>query len=197
MRGLIGIQVFTAGMALVSSAAMAQTKIDLRTEEGVSAVRGAWKFHNVKLVEITAPGPDGKPIATYGIEPKASGVDFDDSGWEVLDPKTLGQRRSTGRVCFCWYRIKVTLPMDLTAKSVEFVTTVDDYGEVWVDGKLPRKPGDTGGPVVAGFNVPNRVSLPDPQPGKSYQIAIFGINGPISAEPTNYIFLGPTYLEMK
>ncbi|MGE3822429.1 MAG: hypothetical protein AB7I30_23690, partial [Isosphaeraceae bacterium] len=75
-------------------------------------------------------------------------------------------------------------------------TTVDDYGEVWVDGKLPRKGGDTGGPVVAGFNAPNRLELKDAQPGKVYQIAIFGINGPISAEPGNRIFLGPTFLEL-
>ena len=29
-----------------------------------------------------------------------------------------------------------------------------------------------------------------------YQIAIFGINGPISDIPTNWIFLGPTFLEL-
>jgi gluconolactonase len=184
------------GVFLFPATLPAQEKIDLRTKEGVARVKGDWRFQNVKITEITAPGPDGKPIATYGIEPKAGVAEFDDSAWEILDPTTLGQRRSTGRVCFCWYRIKLTLPEDFQGKSAQFVTTVDDYGEVWVDGKLPRKPGDSGGPIVAGFNAPNRVALPDPKPGKSYQIAIFGINGPISAEPTNYIFLGPTYIEI-
>jgi hypothetical protein len=33
-------------------------------------------------------------------------------------------------------------------------------------------------------------------PWKVYQIAIFGINGPISDMPTNRIFLGPTFLEL-
>ncbi|MGZ3301452.1 MAG: hypothetical protein ACXWO3_11385 [Isosphaeraceae bacterium] len=33
-------------------------------------------------------------------------------------------------------------------------------------------------------------------PGKVYHIAIFGINGPISDTPTNWIFLGPTFLEL-
>jgi len=184
-------------MALAPATAGAQaTKIDLRTDEGVKAVKGQWRFHDVKLVEVEAKGPDGKPVKTYNIEPKAFGADFDDGGWEVLDPTTLGRRRSTGLVCFCWYRIKVTIPPEADGRPVHFVTTVDDYGEVWVDGKLPRKPGQSGGPVVAGFNVPNRVELPDAKAGKTYQIAVFGINGPISAAPTNYIFLGPTYLEI-
>src|SRR5262249_45799213 len=103
---------------------------------------------------------------------------------------------STGQVCFCWYRIKVTLPDEADGKKVIFVTTVDDYGEVWVDGKLPRTPGQTGGPIVAGFNVPNRVELKDAKAGKTYQIAVFGINGPISAAPGNFIFLGDTFLEI-
>jgi gluconolactonase len=174
----------------------AQSKIDLRTKEGVTAIKGEWRFTNVKIVETPGKAPDGSTNTTYGIEPKAGAKDFDDSSWETIDPTTLGGRRSTGKVCFCWYRINVTLPEGVAGKKVHFVTTVDDYGEVWVDGQLPRKPGDSGGPIVAGFNVPNRVELNDPAPGKTYSIAIFGINGPISAEPGNWIFLGPTYLEL-
>ena len=79
---------------------------------------------------------------------------------------------------------------------MEFVTTVDDYGEVCVDGNLPRKVGQSGGSIVAGFNAPNRVALPGAKAGKTYQIAIFGINGPISAAPGNWIFLRDTYLEV-
>jgi gluconolactonase len=185
------------GWTLGPARAEAQTKkIDLRTKDGVKAVKGEWRFHNVKIIEVDAKGPRGEPVKTYNIEPKAFGAEFDDSQWEVLDPTTLGQRRSTGLVCFCWYRIKITLPPEAEGKTVHFVTTVDDYGEVWVDGKLPRKPGQTGGSVVAGFNVPNRVALVEPQAGKTYQIAVFGMNGPISAAPTNYIFLGDTYLEI-
>lgn len=171
-------------------------KIDLRTDDGVKAVKGTWKFSNVKIVEVDHKDPEGKPNKTYNIEPKAFGASFDDSAWETVDPKTLGKRRSTGLVCFCWYRIKITLPEGVEGKRVRFVTTVDDYGEVWVDGKLPRKAGESGGAVVAGFNAPNRLDLADPKPGKTYQIAIFGMNGPISAAPENYIFLGDTYLEI-
>jgi hypothetical protein len=186
-------------IALVTglAAQAAETKqIDLRTKDGVAAVKGQWRYSNVKIVEVPNKGPDGKPTTTYSIEPLATGPEFDDSAWEVLDPTTLDKPRSTGRVCFNWYRIKVTIPEEARGKRVFFQTTVDDYGEVWINGKLPRKPGQVGGPVVAGFNVPNRLELMDAEPGKTFQIAVFGINGPISALPGNSIFLKATFLEL-
>jgi hypothetical protein len=170
-------------------------KILLNTAEGVKAVKGEWRYSDVKIVESEGKGADGKPNKTYNIEPKAFGANFDDSKWEVIDPTTLKKPRSTGQVCFNWYRIKVTLPDDVPDKQVFFQTTVDDYGEIWVDGRLPRTGGQVGGSIVAGFNAPNRVELPDPKPGKVYQIAVFGINGPISAAPGNRIFLHEAFLE--
>jgi hypothetical protein len=171
-------------------------KIDLQTTEGVAAVKGEWRYQNVKIIEVDGKGPDGKPNKTYNIEPKAFGPDFDDGKWEVVAPETLKNARSTGQVCFCWYRIKITIPPQAAGKAVFFQTTVDDYGEIWVDGKLPRTPGKGGEAIVAGFNVPNRVELKDAQPGKVYQIAIFAINGPISAAPSNWLFLRNTALEL-
>ena len=197
MRILATAVTLVAALGVLAGTARAETKtIDLRTADGVKAVQGEWRYADVKIVEVDGIGPDKKPVKTYNIEPKAFGADFDDSRWEVLDPTTLGKARSTGQVCFCWYRIKVTLPEQAAGKKVEFVTTVDDYGEVWVDGKLPRRVGQSGGSIVAGFNAPNRVELPDAQAGKTYQIAVFGINGPISAAPGNWIFLRDTYLEI-
>jgi hypothetical protein len=171
-------------------------KIDLQTKEGVAAVKGEWKYHDVKIVEVEGKGPDGKPNKTYNIEPRANAPDFDDSNWEVVAPETLKDPRSTGQVCFCWYRTKITIPAEAAGKAVYFTTTVDDYGEVWVDGKLPRTPGKGGEAIVAGFNAPNRVELKDPQPGKVYRIAVFAINGPISAAPSNWLFLKNTALEI-
>ena len=87
-----------------------------------------------------------------------------------------------------------------TGKSVaikHIVGLLDpDQGEVWVDGQLPYKVGQYGGNVVAGFNAPNLVELPDPQPGKTYTIAVFAINGPISVSPANWLFLRDTRLEV-
>ncbi len=195
------ITTLLVAVACVPPTAEAQTRrIDLSTKAGVEAVKGQWKYHDVKIVEVQGKNPDGKPNKTYNIEPRgdqASRPDYDDSQWESIAPETLKKGRSTGQVCFCWYRIKITIPPEAAGKAVFFRTTVDDYGEVWVDGRLPRTPGKTGEDVVAGFNVPNRVELKDAQPGKVYQIAVFGINGPISAAPSNWIFLADTYLDLE
>ena len=189
--------VATAGALGPGTALGATRKIDLRTKEGAQSVKAAWRYADVKIVEVAGKAPDGKPNTTYNIEPKAFGPDFDDAKWEAVVPETLKDRRSTGQVCFCWYRTKITLPDDVAGKRAFFETTVDDYGEIWVDGQLPRKVGQTGGAVVAGFNAPNRVELKDPAPGKTYQIAIFGMNGPISAAPSNYIFLHNALIEIE
>ena len=198
MRKLSNILALAATWFVLTSAGTAfAQKINLRTVEGVKSVNGEWRYSDVKIVEVPGKGPDGKPNKTYNIEPKASAENFDDSKWEVIDPTTLAKARNTGQVCFSWYRIKVAIPESAAGKKVFFQTTVDDYGEVWVDGKLPRKGGQSGGSIVAGFNAPNRVELKDPKPGKVYSIAVFGINGPISDAPGNWIFLGDTFLELE
>jgi len=197
MRTMVTAAAMLTALAFGSQTAVAQTKkIALQTKEGAAAVKGKWKYHNVKIVEVDGTGPDGQPNKTYNIEPKAFGPEFDDSTWETVEPETLRKARSTGQICFCWYRIKITIPPEAEGKSVFFQTTVDDYGEIWVDGKLPRTPGKGGEAVVAGFNTPNRVELKDPKPGKVYQIAVFAINGPISAAPSNWLFLNNTMLEI-
>src|SRR6185436_12702995 len=67
----------------------------------------------------------------------------------------------------------------------------------WVDGALPHALGASGGPVVGGFNAPNRVVLTrDARPGQTFQLAVFGINGPISASPHNYIWMRSATLDV-
>ena len=61
--------------------------------------------------------------------------------WEQIKPAQLEERRSTGRLCFNWYRTSVTIPdkigsFDPTGSTVVFEIAIDDYAEVWVDGKL-------------------------------------------------------------
>lgn len=189
------------GCVLVLGAAQASAdetkKIDLRTTGGVEQVKGQWKYHDVKIVEVDTKAPDGHAIKTYNIDPRAEKPEFDDSQWPVVDPTTLANPRGGGQVCFAWYRLKLTLPEGVSGKTVSFVTTVDDYGEVWVDGKINYGVGQSGGAIVAGFNAANRVELKDPRPGKTYSIAVFGINGPISVVPSNRIFLRDTFLEIK
>jgi hypothetical protein len=159
---------------------------------GVRAVKGRWRYHEV----TTGTGPKKNDI-----EPRAHGA-FDDSKWEVLEPEALGKPRGPGGYSLCWYRIKVTLPeqvdgKDVAGASVWFRTTVDDYGEVYVDGKIDLAFGKSGRGAVSGFNAPNRVLLTaSARPGQEIQIAVFGINGPLGRPPGNFIFLrSPTDLQ--
>lgn len=184
-----------------------EATIDLASNDGVKMVRGQWRYSDTKIIEVDfkGPGPDrqptGAPIKTYDYTPHAGGADFDDSKWNVIDATTLEDRRSTGRICFNWYRIKVTIPervgnYDPTGSTVVFETALDDYAEVWIDGELSRYLGQKGGTVVGGWNAPNRVVIGrDVKPGQQIQIAVFGMNGPISNPPTNFIWMRFARLE--
>ena len=181
--------------------------VDLRTADGVHLVKGEWRYGDVRIVEVDAkgPGPDlkpsGAPIKSYDYTPKAGAADFDDSAWEAVEPTALEGRRSTGKVCFNWYRIEVTVPeriagFDPTGSTVAFEIVIDDYAEVWPDGKLAPVLGQTGGAVVAGFNAPNRVIIGrNVKPGQKIQLAVFGMNGPISASPNNFIWVKSATLD--
>ena len=77
-----------------------------------------------------------------------------------------------------------------------FRTTVDDYGEVWIDGKLTDSYGKSGRGAISGFNTANEVMLTDSaKPGQTFQIAVLAINGPWGNPPGNNIFFrAPTAL---
>jgi gluconolactonase len=186
--------------------------VDLQADEGAALVGGAWRYSDARVeeidfVELAAPdapdplAPGDVPNRTYDVVPHAQAAGFDDSEWVRLAPADTVRRLSTGRVCFNWYRIDVTIPervgaFDPTGSTVVFEVTIDDYAEIWVDGELPLSPGATGGHVVAGFNAPNRVVLTrDARPGDRFEIAVFGINGPISASPRNYIWMRTATLD--
>lgn len=209
-----GGKFFLAAVALAGLAnarALAQDgligKVDLMTSKGVDEVKGEWRY----AVVTTGVGQKQNEI-----EPKAHGT-FDDSSWEVLKPETLGKPRGVGGYCWCWYRIKVTIPDKVNSKPFEggpvwVQTIVDDYGEIWVDGAIDLAFGKSGRGAVSGFNTRNRVRLQksmvmevdgkkktvkrDAQPGDVFQIAVLGINSPLGNPPGNFIFLrSPTNLE--
>jgi gluconolactonase len=184
--------------------------VDLQTDEGAALVGARWRYSDaaieeVDFVELGTPedplGPGTVPNRTYDVVPHAESPDYDDSGWQQLAPEDTQRRLSNGLVCVNWYRLDVTVPervgdLDPTGSTVVFEVVIDDYAEVWVDGRLPTALGDSGGPVIAGFNAPNRVVLTtDARPGQTFHIAVFGINGPISAAPHNYIWLRSATLD--
>jgi gluconolactonase len=184
--------------------------VDLQTDVGVELVQGQWRYSDarveeIQFVEVGHPddplAPGLVPNRTYDLLPHAETADYDDSGWRALAPADTQLRLSQGRVCFNWYRIEVIIPervgdFDPTGSTVVFEVVIDDHAEVWVNGSLPHALGDTGGPVIAGFNAPNRVLLTDDaRPGERFQIAVFGINGPISTSPRNYIWMRTATLD--
>ena len=181
--------------------------IDLRTDEGAQLVRATWRYSDVNVITVShyEPGPDlrasGSPNQTNDIAPRAQAADFDDSKWAIVPPAALEQRRSHGRLAFNWYRTRVTLPsrvgdLDVTGSTVVLELVLDDYAEIWVDGKLPVVLGQAGGQLIKGFNAPNRVVLTsDARPGQAIQLAIFGINGPVSQPPANFIWVRSATLD--
>jgi gluconolactonase len=209
---VFGALIFLAGHAFGETNAdapigKADATIDLTTKEGADLVKGQWRYSDTKIIEVDfkAAGadkqPTGTPNKTYDYAPHAGGADFDDSKWETIEPTTLDARRSTGRLCFNWYRVNITIParvndFDLAGTTAVFETSLDDYAEIWVDGELSRALGQSGGSVVKGWNAANRLIINrSVQSGQKIQLAIFGINGPISNPPTNYIWMREAKLE--
>lgn len=176
-------------------------KIGAPAGGGVEEVKGEWRYIDV----TTGTGPNKNEI-----EPKAHGK-FDDSSWKVLQPETVGDGRGAGNYCWGWYRTKITIPETIDGKPfkggpVWFGTTVDDYGEIYIDGEIDLAPGKTGRGAATGFNTLNRVRLQkpdeqdktkkrDPKPGDVFQIAVLGINSPLGIPPGNKVFLRPTSLD--
>ncbi len=190
-------------LAIGQAAAIA----DLRTQEGVRALNAVWKFQEANIVETTfkRPGPstqDPLPLyptgangTTHALSPKASAANFEDKAWETLDPTTLETRRGTGLLSFVWFRINITIPEKLgsfqtpgTTAMLEIVA--DDYSEIFVNGKLSKALGQTGGGAISGWNTRNRVLLTqDAKPGQQFQIAILCANAPFADLPENYIWI--------
>jgi gluconolactonase len=177
--------------------------VDLQTAEGVSLVGGQWRYVDARVdeidfVELGSPddplGPGTVPNRTYDI--------VRDGDWRKLEPEQTLDRLANGRVCFNFYAIDVTLPdrvgeLAVAGATVVFEVVIDDYAEVWVNDELPFALGDRGGHVAGGFNTPNRVVLTqDAQPGETFRIEVFGINGPISASPRNYIWMRTATLDL-
>jgi hypothetical protein len=177
--------------------------VDLMTAEGSAAFGASWRASEAKIIECPALA-DSRPEykTTYDIEPHAEVVGFDDSGWELVDPTDLGGRRGGGIVSFFWFRATLVIPSEAEgfatagAKAVLRVN-IDDYAEIWVNGELPRAAGRPSPACIQGFNMPNRLVLGDNivQPGDRFEIAVFAINGPLSAGPANFLWFREAKVE--
>jgi gluconolactonase len=194
--------------------------VDLMTASGVGQFAAQWRYHDVSIVEVSSaatdktiaglsetmmkggggyrPDPPVPPRMTYDIRPKAGVANFDDSSWEMIPPETLPMYRGGGQLCFAWYRINLTMPEKVgdfaTAGTAAFLNVnADDYGEVWVNGLLPRSLRAAALPnrhMIGGWNTMMHVPLTQAvKPGEKIQVAVFAMNGPISDTPTNRLFI--------
>src|SRR5438309_5343946 len=176
--------------------------IDLMTAEGSAAFGAQWRSMEAKIVEGPAI-PNAMPgfKTSYDIQPHAGESGFNDSEWPVIGAKGLADRRGGGKVSFMWYRAVLTIParvgdFDTTGAKAVLTAYVDDYAEVWINGQMPRRAGYPSPATIQGFNMPNRVVLADAvKPGDKFQIAIFGINGPISVAPENFVWFHAAKVE--
>jgi gluconolactonase len=131
--------------------------VDLATDEGARLVQGNWRYSDTRIVEtdFLAPGSDGqpgkRPTKTYDYAPHAGNIEFDDSRWEVISPSSLEDRRSTGRLCFNWYRINITVPervngFDARNSVAVFETSLDDYARFGWTASCPVTSGSPADP---------------------------------------------------
>ena len=176
--------------------------VDLMTLPGSATMGAVWKGKEALLVTVPALS-DSMPEfkTTYDVEPHAEILGYDDSAWTDIAATDLGARRGGGMVSFYWFRMTLTVPERIggfsTAETKAVLTVnVDDYAEVWVNGVLPRTPGRPSPAAIQGFNMPNRLVLGDSiNPGDRFEIAIFAINGPISAAPANFLWFREAKVE--
>ena len=160
---------------------MPRIALDLNKTEDREKVKGEWRV-GPGLV----PGNPNEGLTAQLTESPARLADFDDSGWERC--ANVRASRSKG-FTFAWYRIVVELPerlngVELAGMRVWFETNIDNYGEVWIDGKLDRATG-----AIIGINAQQRVEVSHAaQPGARHVIACLLANGPL-AEPRGGIFM--------
>lgn len=193
-------------LAADQSPAVPDAVIDLRTTAGVDLLRAQWRYTDAHIVDADnkSPGPDLKPtgpiVKTHDIHPRIHTPDFDNAPWQSIPADSLEQRRTYGRLAFAWYRLDLTIPptianFDTNNSTVILELVVDDYSEVWVNGRLPQTLGESA-PLIAGWNSPTRVTIAKgAKPGDKIQLAIFAANGPLSDPPPNYVWVRSATLD--
>lgn len=185
-----------------------QAIADLKTTEGAALVNAKWYVQpaHVHDKNFNLPGPQkgggdalplyptGALIKTHILHPQISDADFHDAFTEIK-PTELESRQGTGLLSFVWYKVELTIPatigkLNTTGTTAVFEITVDDYSEIWVNGKQVQGFGQSGNGVIAGYNTRNRVILTDnAKAGEKFSIAILGINGAFGKIPDNYIWV--------
>jgi hypothetical protein len=160
---------------------MPRIALDLNQTEDLKKVKGQWRV-GPGLV----PGEPNEGLKAQLLNAPARLSDYNDSGWEVCT--NIRKSLSVG-FTFAWYRLTIEIPSQvngvaLADSRVFFETNVDNYGEIWIDGKIDRPAG-----VINGINASQRVEVSAKAvPGAKHVIACLVANGPL-AEPRGGVFM--------
>lgn len=185
-----------------------QAIADLRTSEGAALVKAKWYIQDAHIQDknFYLPGPQkgggdalplyptGAAIKSHSLHPQVGADDFE-AGFKEIDPTQLENRLGNGLFSFVWYKIELTIPgvigkLNTIGSSAVFEIVVDDYSEIWVNGKQIVGFGQSGNGLIAGYNTRNRVTLTEnAKPGENFVIYVLGINGPVGKLPDNYIWV--------
>ncbi|HRH60920.1 MAG TPA: SMP-30/gluconolactonase/LRE family protein, partial [Chitinophagaceae bacterium] len=183
-----------------------QAIADLKTADGAALVNAKWYVQpaHIEDADFKSPGasatdplklyPTGMAIKTHTLHPQINANDFD-KGFIAIKATDLEMREGMGLISAAWYKVDVTLPeqigkLPVNGATAVFEITVDDYSEIWVNGKQMHGFGQSGNGVISGYNTRNRVILSNnAKPGDKFSIAVLGINGPLGMIPDNYIWV--------
>ncbi len=185
-----------------------QAIADLKTNEGAALVNAKWYIQpaHVQDKDFNLPGPQkgggdalplyptGASIKTHTLYPQI-GTDNFENGFMEIKPADLENRQGTGLFSFVWYKIELTIPgfigrLNTEGTTAVFEIVVDDYSEIWINGKQMAGFGQSGNGLISGYNTRNRVILTDnARAGDKFTIHVLGINGPIGKLPDNYIWV--------
>jgi transcription elongation factor len=160
---------------------MPRVTLDLNKAEDCRKVKGQWRV-GPGLV----PGEPNEGLTAQLLNTPARLAEYDDAGWEISS--NIRKSLSKG-FTFAWYRMTVELPDQVNGVAVAgyrvwFETNFDNYGEVWIDGKIERATG-----AIIGINAQYRVEVsPKSSAGEKHVIACLVANGPL-AEPRGGIYI--------
>ncbi|MDX2047250.1 MAG: SMP-30/gluconolactonase/LRE family protein [Chitinophagaceae bacterium] len=214
MKKMFSLSLFIGQLVIVFAQETRQLAVDkplaiadLKTTEGAALVNTKWYVQPAHIVEadFKSPGPGtngdalplyptGIAVKTHSIHPQIGAADFD-KGFKEISPTDLEMREGMGLVSFVWFKAEITIPatigkLSTTGSVAVFEIVVDDYSEIWVNGKQMQGFGQSGNGVVSGYNTRNRVILTsNAKPGEKFNIAVLGINGPLGKIPDNYIWI--------
>ena len=75
MRKVLPLFACVAAWAVCAQPVLAQSKkIDLRTKAGAAAVKGQWRYHDVKIVEVVGKNKDGSAQQDIQLRAKGHGA---------------------------------------------------------------------------------------------------------------------------